>query len=209
MSLINEALKKAQRQRIEGSGTPLPASPAASAAPIVKRRPPPSANTLVTLVLGGLAVLILGGILSYVFLAPDDSAPEPARTTPITAKPAHTAPSPSPQVAPPATGDEIPTVMVKLPAIPSTPSPAPVPDPPKPPAAKPAPAANPRVHQLLDTLRVSGIRLSDTDPKAIVNDRLYRLNDIVDHGTQLRLFRVESSALIFIDAGGFEYRKSL
>lgn len=64
------------------------------------------------------------------------------------------------------------------------------------------------MYEFLEKLRVSGIRASDTDPKVIMNDRVYRLNDIVDRTTQLRLTRIEASTLTFVDASGFEYRKN-
>jgi hypothetical protein len=57
-------------------------------------------------------------------------------------------------------------------------------------------------------LRVAGIRVSPTDPKVIMNDRVFRLNDLVDRTTQLRLVKVEASTLTFVDASGFEYRKN-
>ena len=41
-----------------------------------------------------------------------------------------------------------------------------------------------------------------------MNDRVFRLNDIVDRATQLRLLRIDGSTLTFIDASGFEYQKS-
>ncbi len=78
--------------------------------------------------------------------------------------------------------------------------------------AKPAgpvvPTANPKVYEFLETLRISGIRVSATDPKVIMNDRVFRLNDLVDRNTELRLIKVDSSTLTFVDASGYEYRKS-
>jgi len=65
------------------------------------------------------------------------------------------------------------------------------------------------VYEFLEKLRVSGVRASPTDPKVIMNDRVYRLNDIVDKATQLRLIRVDNFTLTFSDPSGFEYRKTL
>ncbi|WP_415663400.1 hypothetical protein, partial [Rariglobus hedericola] len=70
------------------------------------------------------------------------------------------------------------------------------------------PTANPKVYQFLETLRISGIRVSDTDPKVIMNDRVFRLNDLVDRPTQLRLIRVDTASLTFADATGYEYQKN-
>jgi hypothetical protein len=100
--------------------------------------------------------------------------------------------------------------VIKLPPVKPVEPPAPV-EPVKP--VKPAPAplvptANPKVYEFLETLRIAGIRVSATDPKVIMNDRVFRLNDLVDRVTQLRLTKIEASTLTFVDASGFEYRKN-
>lgn len=246
MSLINEALKKAQRQRTEGPAAAPVHTPAATsgggepALPIAKRRPPMPARTLVILLVGGLAVMFMGGVLAFLFLA-DNSTPTHAPSpviatrppTPVTVPPAP-APelviTPTPAPAPTPAPVPAPVVEVKLPVIPRpTPPPAPSPTPAPAPAPvvahtpTPAPApvvvapvtpgprvptANPQVYEFLEKLRIAGIRVSPTDPKVIMNDRVFRLNDIVDRATQLRLQRINADNLIFVDASGFEYKKS-
>lgn len=263
MSLINEALKKAQRQRTDAPApdsspaAPLPAAPepgpvSAPSSRIVKRRTPMPASTLILLLGGGGALLVMACVFVFIFFLSDDTvAPEhPAHRPPV----AHTDPAVSPVapapvvVAPPPVPAPAPApvVTVKLPPIaapvvetpkpaptpapapvavvatpaPAIPAPAPTPTPapavvaptpaPVPVVATPSgPVANPAVHEFLEKLRVAGIRASDTDPKVIMNDRIYRLNDVVDRATQLRLIRVEASSLVFSDATGFVYRKSL
>lgn len=233
MSLINEALKKAQRQRTE-EPAPLPppaapvtpaAAPSAPAIPIVKRRPPMPARTLVILLVGGISVLFMGGVLVFLFLA-DNSAPPHASSPVIATRPTAPVPTaPTPELAlPPAPAPApapTPVVEIKLPAIiPPTVVPTPAPEPlpaPAPVVVAPAepvnagprvPTANPQVYEFLEKLRIAGIRVSPTDPKVIMNDRVFRLNDIVDRVTQLRLHRIDADTLIFIDASGFEYKKS-
>jgi len=76
------------------------------------------------------------------------------------------------------------------------------------PAIPRVPTANPLVYEFLEKLRVAGIRASPTDPKVIMNDRVFRLNDIVDRITQLRLVRIDNDTLTFVDGSGFEYKKS-
>jgi hypothetical protein len=77
------------------------------------------------------------------------------------------------------------------------------------PPAPREPVANPAVYEFLEKLRVAGVRASSTDPKVIMNDRVFRLNDIVDKPLQLRLIRVDNIALTFSDPSGFEYKKPL
>ena len=225
MSLINEALKKAQRQRTEEPATaPAPAAPSpaggAPAAPIVKRRPPMPARTLVILLVGGGSLLFMGGVLAFLFLGDNASLPSRAPAPVVSAHPvAPVPPPPAPAlVIEPA---PVPVVEVKLPAIPyvtPAPSPAPAPVPtPAPVVAQPEPAklatprvptANPQVDEFLEKLRIAGIRVSATDPKVIMNDRVFRLNDIVDRVTQLRLVHIDTNTLTFVDGSGFEYKKS-
>jgi hypothetical protein len=254
MSLINEALKKAQRQRTDAGTTPpaaVAAEPGTAAAPvarIAKHRPPLPARTMVILIGGGGSLLLMSGVFVFIFfLSGLDGEPEPAPRARVVGAPSPVPAAPSTDPVPP------PAVAVQFPPIVSAPSPvsppssvlsppssasvspptsvlspptsasvsppssvlspppsASVSPPPSVPSSVPAnPDGNPLVHEFLEKLRVTGIRASDTDPKVIMNDRIYRLNEIVDRATQLRLTRVETSALTFIDATGFEYRKNL
>ena len=225
MSLINEALKKAQRQRTVDPVVVAPAAPGTSTAPvarIAKRRPPMPARTQVILIGGSAGVLLAGAAVAFLLLRPDPVVPMPVVKPPV----AVTAPDePVPVVVVPRPAPP-PPVVVQLPVItpkPPAPAPAVTTDPaptvsnPTPVVVQPAPlkpapllepVANPRVHEFLETLRISGIRVSDTDPKVLMNDRVFRLNDLVDRATQLRLTKVEPSTLTFVDATGFEYRKN-
>ena len=225
MSLINEALKKAQRQRTVDPVVVAPAAPGTSTAPvarIAKRRPPMPARTQVILIGGSAGVLLAGAAVAFLLLRPDPVVPMPVVKPPV----AVTAPDePVPVVVVPRPAPP-PPVVVQLPVItpkPPAPAPAVTTDPaptvsnPTPVVVQPAPlkpapllepVANPRVHEFLETLRISGIRVSDTDPKVIMNDRVFRLNDLVDRATQLRLTKVEPSTLTFVDATGYEYRKN-
>ena len=227
MSLINEALKKAQRQRTVDPVVVAPAAPGTSTAPvarIAKRRPPMPARTQVILIGGSAGVLLAGAAVAFLLLRPDPVVPMPvvkppvAVTAPDEPVPVVVVPRPAP---PPPVVVQLPVVTPKPPAplptptpghtpVVSNPPPAVVPPTPVPgkPVVAAVPVANPRVHEFLETLRISGIRVSDTDPKVIMNDRVFRLNDLVDRATQLRLTKVEPSTLTFVDATGFEYRKN-
>ena len=71
-------------------------------------------------------------------------------------------------------------------------------------------AAQPQaaVLRYLERSRVTGVRLSTTDPKVLFNDRVYRLNDVVDRDLQLRVVSIADRELRFQDAQGYVYTKS-
>lgn len=82
--------------------------------------------------------------------------------------------------------------------------------------AAPVPAATPdlagakstyRIQGLVDKFRISGIRLADTDSKVLLNDHLFRINDLVEPSLGLRLTAIEPHALTFTDASGNVYLK--
>jgi len=72
-----------------------------------------------------------------------------------------------------------------------------------PPPATPAP--DPRVTAFLEALRVTAILPSLTAPKVLMNGEVYKLNDLVDRATGLRITKITSDNLTFKDAAGFEY----
>ena len=209
MSLINEALKKAQRQRTDKSPVPAPeptVSTGGTASRIVKRRPPMPARTLMLLITGGSSVFLMACVLAFVYWRADEStvirALHPFRHTRIKKLE-------EPAVIPSVVLPPIPTVVSPAP-IQSDPIAPPVPPKPAPSPIRPetvVPVANPQVESFLSTLRITGVRASETDPKVIMNDRIFRLNDLVDRATGLRITRVNSSALEFTDASGFKYSK--
>jgi hypothetical protein len=220
MSLINEALKKAQRQRMDESvAVPPPASGQAptSPRPIAERRAPMPARAQVLLAGGAVALLLMGVMLTFLLLRPDSPPSAPLNTaTPTT--PAAKAAEPIVSAPAPAALPEITVTLPSIqagnaaaatpPAVVSDSAAAAVPKPGGPLVVPPVPTANPKAYEFLEALRVAGIRVSATDPKVIMNDRVFRINDIVDRATQLRLTKVESSTLTFVDPSGYEYQKS-
>jgi hypothetical protein len=192
MSLINEALKKAQRQRAVEASAPA----AAKAGGRVARRAAPLSARSIVLIAGGIAVGLMGAVTITIFLVYRDPPPAPPTARPVPAAPvakAPAAPKPVPVEAPPAPKIEEPAVV----------TPAPLP-----PVEKLPPEPNPKVYAFLETLRVAGIRASATDPKVLMNDRVYKLNDWVDRPLGLRLTGVTSSSLTFTDEAGISYEKT-
>ncbi|MBW8782758.1 MAG: hypothetical protein JF609_05420 [Verrucomicrobia bacterium] len=223
MSLINEALKKAQRQRADtaAASQPAPVAPISGepAPRIAKRRPPMPARALMLLIGGGCAVAVMAGVVTFILLHLDEPLPPVAKIAPATphvkAPPVEPAPvTPPTVVLPVLPPDSAPVAVVLAKPTPPMPPPVvvkPVPVVVAPPAAevKPAvPVANPKAEAFLETLHVTGVRMSETDPKVIMNDRIFRLHDVVDRATGLRLIQVEPSSLSFTDASGYVYTKS-
>jgi hypothetical protein len=240
MSLINEALKKAQKQRTGESPSlsSLPSIGGEKASQIARRGAPAGFNTLLLRLGVGMIVLvglIVGGVLLFrgksdetppatVATTPTPT-PQPAAMTPATVTPP---PVPAPVVAttpaapaggnfvvPNVTGSATPSTLkpepvqtTQAPAIAQVP--VAVIDPPKPEPARPAAPLKlePRAINYIEGIRVAGIRASATDSKVLMNDRVYRLNDTVEHEMGLRLVEITSHSLTFEDDRGARYTRS-
>jgi len=142
---------------------------------------------------------------------------------------------PAPTVAQTASAEPAPAPIVALPPVeqpaqPKAVTPAPVQATAKPVskpvpqavAAAPAAAALPplyaprqpaqvnpsiRIQNFIDRLRVSGIRMSDTGSKVILNDRLFLAGETVDANLELKLVKIEQGVLTFTDNNGKKYIK--
>ena len=55
---------------------------------------------------------------------------------------------------------------------------------------------------VIEHFRVGGIRMAGADSKVLMNDKVYRLNDIVDYELNIRLTNIEAKALTFEDSRG-------
>ncbi len=214
MSLINEALKKAQRLRQE---EPAPGNPTSESAPtdrVIKRSPPRSTNTMILLVVGGVVLVVLS-VVATVFLLnrPSDApvapvasiVPEapalPTATTPVI----HAPVIPAIEAVPAANEALEPAPPLAEPVIVAAAPPKPVPVAPPLPAADPQP--DPRVAAFVEAIRVAGIRSSGNESRVLMNERVYRVNDLVDRTLNVRLTKVEADTLTFADANGLSYVK--
>lgn len=204
MSLINEALKKAQRER---SGTPSGAMP--NTGDFDQRAAPPKRTQSLILIVGGAAALVVlsVGITVYLVSRPPVAAP----STPVVATP-----EPVAAVEPVAVAEPVaaaPIITLAIPAIEKASDqvpPAAVVTAAPVEAVPVAPARQPELHIQLfvDAIRVMGIRSSGGESKVLMNDRVYRVNDIVDRVLVLKLVKVEPEMLTFTDANGMVYTKS-
>lgn len=67
---------------------------------------------------------------------------------------------------------------------------------------------DPRIQAFIDTIKVAGIRSSGTDSKVLMNDKVFRVNDIVDRSLNLRLIEVQTDSLTFVDENSVVYTKN-
>ena len=235
MSLINDALKKAQKQRTGGAPdlTKLPNIGGEAPARIAKRDKPPAFNSLILWVGAGPAtvlVLAVGGFfLIRWMMRPPEAQPSTAtltkqaivagqvtpgaKETPFpaavqTAVPATTAPTPAVVTvkAPPVSEVAVETKPVEVAPPVSTPSPI---EETKPVIAATAPRMGPKAVAFIDALHVAGVRASGTDSKVLMNDRVYRIGDTVEHVLGLKLADITAESLTFEDENGARYTRKL
>lgn len=240
MSLINDALKRAQRQRAAEAAGVNPPMPGGSSSRVSKRGKPLSAQSWLLIVVGATVLIVLS-VVATVYLVRDE--PAPARpTVAVTPAPAVATQTPPPTIdlglKRAATVDSAPSLVVFVPSPAKSDSPLPAPAATTPvvtqaatppavaPASEPSAAvpANPaptspraavvsgppdeRVNLFLDKLHVTGIRSSGQDSKVLMNDRVYRVNDIVDRTLNLKLTHVQPGQLTFLDDRGVVYTKN-
>lgn len=220
MSLINNALKKAQRQRAAEAEATSPGSNT----PMRRGKSGMPAQTLILIVAGAAVIVVLSVVATVYLLRP---APEPlpaAPIPPVQIAAVESTPAPSITVPPLNSAEPEPTEPE-----PVTNSPAPEPSPEPPPETTPveapaeviAPAiaiaqspppeparADERIYAFIDKLQVMGVRSSGADSKVLMNDKVYRLNDLVDRALALRLIKVSANSLVFEDANGITYTKT-
>ena len=223
MSLINDALKKAQHQR---TGNPVDSPPmpgTALGAHGVQRGKTLPAQTLAMVFAGATAAVVLAVVITVYFFnrepvrIPASPAPAPK---PVVREAVAT---PAPVIVAPVIAQPAPAAIdlssVKLPAAEAAaaaeakPDAAPPASAPAPAVAAPAPAgANApqdiRILTFIDAIRVTGIRSSGHESKVLMNDRVYRINDMVDYTLAIRLIKVSAEGLTFTDANGTVYVKN-
>lgn len=162
--------------------------PAAAIPPVVTQTPPPEKTSASP--------------------APAPTQLQPAKPAPVVVLPP---PAPTPTPRTPTTTTPAPSPAPTAPvSVPVATTPPPVP--PAASAALPATVAAPkhdeRVNQFIDTIRVAGIRSSGTESRVLMNDRVFRVNEIVERNFGLRLTKVEPNTLTFTDANGAVYVKN-
>jgi hypothetical protein len=248
MSLINDALKKAQHQRT-GAPTdqaPMPGTPQGYRAAQLNKPGSGMPTQTLVLIIAGIAGLIAVCVVITVIVTRREPAavaappvrsaaakPTPPPTTAAVIPPIVVAAAPTParvEIAMPKTivAEPVKTEAVRLepikpapvqPTAVATPKPHPVAVTAPPVAAPPAvvqEAPKPvapgtqdiRILTLLDALRVTGIRSSGAESKVLMNDRVYRINDMIDYTLGIKLTKVAADSLTFTDPNGTVYVKN-
>lgn len=219
MSLINDALKKAARQRSQSADL-LPPVPGGGPRPS-RQGAPMKTQTLVLLMVAALILVAGSAVVTGYILRSKETPAAPAPK--IAAKPAPT-PAPSPVAAsaaitPPAapakpvvivmaptpTPAPSPVAVVAAPVVVASPSPAPAA------AVSAAQAAShlDQVQAIVERYRVSGVRMSSSGSKALIDGHIYKLNDVIEKSIGLTLVGIDTDHLTFRDRDGQTYVKNL
>jgi hypothetical protein len=231
MSLINDALKKTQRMRSDPADSGSTVVGGGYAGPRGRSSSGPSVGLmigggvlLVAVAIGG-TILLLKSKSSSSTTANVASAPVVAPVNVVTPAPIASAPLASaPVTSGPASG---PAPLIVLPKIESTPTAMPAaapvavaaaPAPELTAAPTPAPVAattaNPNakakvdVATFIDAIHVTGVRFSEGSSKVLMNDHVYKVNDVVERVLNIKLIEVGTDSLTFIDENGAVYKKS-
>jgi hypothetical protein len=213
MSLINDALKKAARQRAEEQGeiAPMPGGGRRGS----RHGGPMQKQTLILIGAAAIVLIVVSVVLTGMFMTGKPTVKQVAVASP-------TPPPIAPQVAPKVV-IEAPVIAVSMPPPTSAPTvvvakPTATPEPvavrvPEPAAPAPAAAAAPKVadtsqshldeiQAIVDALNISGVRTAGAGSKALVDGHIYKLNDVVDRKVGLRLVKVDEDHLTFTDRDG-------
>lgn len=212
MSLINEALKKAARQRAEDqsdSMAPMPGGGRGNG-----RRTPVRSQTWVLIGAAALALIVVSVVITGLLLTGKSqpkvvfvaaAAPAAEVTAPVTVQMPTISLAPLPKPAP--TAVAVPTPAPSASGVQLAVK-APEPAAPSPTVALPELSHADRIEAFMDKLHVSGVRAAGTDSKALVDGHVYRVNDVLDRPLGLKLVKIEEGQLTFVDSRGDTYIKN-
>lgn len=231
MSLISEALKKAQRER-HVTPTESPA-PRPDSGPTRRRAQSFSPPSLILLGAGIVALFIVSVVSAVLWInrpsppvnlsakpTPSRALPNPPPITPP-AIPINSTPTAAPiaasaplapsstSIQPAPTGTPIKLSLSPTPAASSTPVATPNPFTPtilSSPQTSPVTASfDPKIQTIIDAWRIAGIRSSGDNSKVFLNDRVYKINELVDVARGIRLTHVTPKNLTFTTPDGITY----
>jgi len=218
MSLINEALRKAQNQRKQAPGlgdeTHMGHQPANYA-------DPPNRFGLMV-VLGLCSIILLGFVVGLTIVVMSKYAPKTVQQP----TPPKTENLPAPQTTSPMETARIDQTFIQpvepLPESASTIAPEATPQIPKnvevpldktiaetieAPAPEPEPMPNQEISKWLEQSKISGVRITRSSSKVILNNKAFVKGDHVNLSLGLSVLEIEPERIIFIDANGVEYLK--
>jgi hypothetical protein len=229
MSLINEALRKAQRDRTPSTmhSASCPPRHVADAAPQAHKR-----GLLIGLSIGIAGLLgLVAGLAITLFqqqAAPQSAMAEPPQptpqavpapsTAPIQASQAPSAPATSSSAtltaastaggdstSPTSSSEAILSELQQARADAQTQAATDA----QSPKGKETIPANQEVINWLSLAQISGVRLSDSGNKVILNNKAYAAGETVHFGLGLKVLIIQQSRVFFIDAMGKKYMKRL
>lgn len=227
MSLINDALKKAQRERTGGAPETAPV-PGGGSRPPVEAQSRANRGPQVTLLVAGAAVgmaLAIGLVWIVRPSAPSPAAPQsstaaaPTSEVKIAQPPAPAAAiSSATHVESAAQPSAISVSSTETEVVPSPPQAARTAVGPVVSAVGIAPVSGssadapkaesphgPKLSEIVDAFRIAGIRAAGADSKVLLNDRVYRVGDLVDAARGIRLTGATANSLTFMDSSGETY----
>ena len=214
MSLINDALKKAARQRAEDEaevGLLMPGSQRR----VSRQGEPMKTQTMIVIAVAALALAVVSAVVTGMMMSSKPGsreaakpaaapAPQPAASPKAISAPAPVSVSLAPRIA---VATPVPTAAAA--AAPPAPTPAPTAptatQAPSEPASARASAAT--IQNVIDAYHVSGARAAGAESKALIDGHVYRLRDVIDRGLGIRLTKVEEDRLTFTDPEGNTYSK--
>ena len=218
MSLINEALKKAQRDRHLDS---LPPMPGGGGRP---RRGRGMSTQTILLIGSGVFALFVLSVVGTVLLINRQPAPKVSPLTAATKPATEVVASSSPMIvlplakatSSPAAVAPTPTPVAVAPAISLAPLPTPTPVavvtvsanllPARPPSSGPD-KFDQRIQTMVDSWRVTAVRSQGEDSKLFMNGAVFHVGDVIERASGLRLTKVSATTLTFTDADGVTYVK--
>lgn len=209
MSLINDALKKAQLER-NGKNAPAASNPDVSTA-VTGGVAGGRRGVLVALV---FLVLIGAGGAAYfsgVFDAAEPVASLPPKAAPKAPSPAVPPTKPAVVVVAEAKPEPAAPVVPAIPApppapAPAAPLPAPAPVEVAAPAAPVAPKKDPAVEALVGLMNLSLVRKSTG--RCVLDGSIYKVGELVKSDPLIKLEAVSDSGVVFTDAKGVRYEKN-
>jgi hypothetical protein len=222
MSLINDALKKAARQRAQESNA-VPPMPGSGGYVQSAGQGPMSTQTMVLIGAAALVLIVVSAVVTGMLIAGkfDSKRPAPVAAEVIRAPAPAAAPAPAISISVP---KPTPAPVVAAAPPPVTPAPVAAAAPTPPPAAPaPAPksvaavaaapvpntqAQNDAIQTMIDKFHVSGVRASGSDSKALIDGHVYKVNDFLDRSLGLKLIGVEQDHLTFSTREGTTFIKS-
>ncbi len=196
MSLINEALHKAQNQRHNAPGLNDETN---MGHPSVNYAPQPSRIGLM-IGLGIFIVILIGLVAGLTIVIMDKSEPQTAQNSETPALPATPNIEPADVVSTelttaiaPEQQPQIPEALEQSREVIKAPTPEPEP--------------NKEIMDWIEQCTISGVRITSNSSKVILNNKAFIPGDSVNMSLKLKILEIEPERILFIDSNGVEYMK--